>query len=195
MTRKLPLIVILASFGLFASTVQAAFITETEPNGTIATATLLQPDSADPTNANNVLGVTGGASTTDSDFFGFNLDLTNTVGGNDLRIKLDAVQNSRSIAFQLYDALGNTIGTEQTLSTNSSNQGIKQTDYNIPASGDYYVRVRATSGSSFSYELTVAGLNGSKVNVIPEPASLALMGLGGLLMLGRGTFRGGRGDA
>ena len=186
MTRNATLIVTLVSLGLLTTAAQAAFITEIEPNGSIATATLLQPDSADPSNANNVLGVTGGASTSDSDFFGFNLDIANTTGGNDLRIKLDAVQNSRSIAFQLYDALGNTIGAEQTLSTNTSNQGIKQTDYNITASGDYYVRVRATSGNSFTYEFTVAGLNGSKVNVIPEPASLALMALGGMLMLGRG---------
>ena len=150
------------------------FPMESEPNGTKATANFLQPD-GDASPLPNALGVTGGMSSSDTDWFTFHLDTSDYTSGVSLRLTYGTSQNTRNISWNLFDAADNPLGSlSGTINSSSPTRNITLT---IANSGQYWVRATSSSSSS-NYNFMVQGLNGAVVTVIPEPSTYALLGLG-----------------
>ena len=188
MTRIATLTVTLAAVSLLAASSHAALITgvsfpsEVESNNLKATANLLQPD-GDASPLTNAVGVTGAMNSSDTDWFTFMVDVSGHTSGAVIRMTYGTSQNNRNISWVLYDASDTQRGSLS--GTINSSNPTRNINVSGLTSGQYWVRATSSSSSS-NYNFMVEGLNGAAVSVVPEPASLALMGLGGLLMLGRG---------
>ena len=184
--QSLPVIMVV----VLAVSAPSAFsaITEVEPNNSIATADLIPDGGANPWADVGLvaLGV-GGA---DVDFFKIWLDQDEV---------LTAITTPLAVLFTDPDtvmALYKADGTQLVLDDDSANSGGSKGSavmYEAPLSAFFYIAVSGSGDNDFDGKLDTDGVTPHgevggyllTVSVVPEPATLSLLALGGLAMLRR----------
>lgn len=149
-----------------AGAASADFYIEQEPNNSLATANNVGSYQA----PGDAFLVDGSISPlTDQDWFCFTVS-----GASQMRIAIYGRPNSDPPAdsfLELFDGSGNLLASDDDSNINL----FSSLEYNSTAGGTFYIRVTSFQGStSFDYKL-IAGLN-----IVPAPASMALLGLAGL---------------
>jgi len=131
-------------------------------------------------------------STTGLSDFSFSFDVSNevssgkTTDADELRVIFDLDYDGVTFdADETYTLTGNGSGALTDGTTTAVEGSFTNFSYDLAGApiGDLGVRIEAISFADGGDRVTFDNV---EVSAIPEPASLALMGLGGLLMLGRG---------
>lgn len=151
-----------------AGVASADFYIEEESNDSLATAN----DIGSYSPPGDAFVVDGAISpSTDQDWFAFSV-----AGPSQIRIAIYGRPNSNPPAdsfLELFDSAGNLIAFDDDSNINL----FSSLEYNSTAGGTFYVRVTSFQGAtSFEYKM-IGGLN-----IVPAPASLAMLGLAGMAM-------------
>ena len=167
------LVVLAISSSAFSS------IIETEPNDAMATADVISSPTSYPWSDVGVCSL--GSSGSDIDYFKIWLEDSSTVM-TVVSTPLDVLFTDPDTLLGLFDSSGTLlVSNDDSGGTNGST-----VMYNITSTGWYYIAVTGSGDTNFNgdyhgevgdYMLTVS--------VVPEPATLALLGLGGLIFLVR----------
>lgn len=150
-----------------AGSASAAFYIESEPNDTLATANFV----GNYTFPGDAFLVDGTISPSgDQDWFMFTVS-------NAAQMRLATYgrpdSNSGDSILELYDSAGTLLASDDDGGINL----FSSLEYNSTAGGTFYIRVNSFEGrTSFDYKLVVG------LNIVPAPASMALLGMGGLVL-------------
>ena len=151
-----------------AGVASADFYIESEPNNSLATANNVGSYSY-PGDAFLVDGSISPA--TDQDWFCFTVS-----DASQIRIAIYGRPNSNPPAdsyLELFDAGGTLLAFDDDSNINL----FSSLEYNSAAGGTFYIRVTSfQGGTAFDYKM-ITGLN-----IVPAPASMAMLGLAGLAM-------------
>ena len=184
--QSLP-VIMLVVLSVSAPSAFSAII-EVEPNNSIATADLIPDGGGNPWADVGLVAL--GVGEADVDFFKIGLVQDEILTA--ITTPLDVLFTDPDTAMAVYKS----DGTQLVLDDDSANSGTSKGSavmYEAPLTAFYYIAVSGSGDNDFDWKLDIDGVTlhgevGSyqlTVSVIPEPATLSLLVLGGLVILRR----------